>query len=355
MQNVIRRTQRTVRRAERAANRDTINKQKQEKRQFLRAQQQQQSATLQDIKNARKARIEDWNLGPLAPNRAIGRDAAKYGALDRIQSNPLEVPSFMRRKVWPIVEGDRVVITKGLDAGKIGTVKILFKEREAVAIEDLRMAYVDGAMFEGIPGQKNEARREIEIPVPYNQIQLVVKWKDPRTEQTKDVVVEKVEMRPRGHERDPDTNERIYDRFIPGTGIEIPFPDKERPELKDTDSDTLRITVEENSFIPTLLIPPMPETVIDELRNPYSKFRHRHEEEYVEKMSAVDAKENNKEDLLVKMRTPLQEHHARLQEAKKAQPPKVLTEEVLARIGMAMAANRAGNTRKTTVKVDRDA
>lgn len=191
------------------------------------------------------------------------------------------------------------------------------------------------------------------MPISYSDVQLVHKWTDPRTGETKDVIVENVDMEPREFARDPETGEREYSRFIGGTRMSIPWPEKTKPELQDHDDDTLRITAEEKTFIPTLLIPPMPETAIDELRSKYSKFRTRHDEDYVEKMSALDMTEEKQQELLSKMRTPLQELRARKLEAKKQAPPKILTDEMLSRIGHVMAASR--HAPKQTVKVDRNA
>jgi len=139
MQNIIRRTQRVIQRTERRKQRQTVASHKAEKRKYLKQLQQKQTRDLNDIKAARNARIEDWNLGPLAPNRAVGRGAAKYGALEREQLQGVQLPELMRRKQWPIVVGDRVLITQGVDKGQIGKVKELWKERDAVTVEGLNM------------------------------------------------------------------------------------------------------------------------------------------------------------------------------------------------------------------------
>lgn len=139
MQNIIRRTQRAVVRADRRNHRKTVAAQKHEKRKYIEQLQQKRTKDLQDVKAARKARMEDWNLGPLAPNRAVGRGAAKYGALEREQLQGVQIPEFMRRKVWPIVEGDRVLVTKGVDKGRIGVVRQVWKERDSVTVDGLNM------------------------------------------------------------------------------------------------------------------------------------------------------------------------------------------------------------------------
>jgi large subunit ribosomal protein L24 len=359
MQNIIKRTQRAVQRAEKRTQRKTEVNEKHAKKNYLAEVQRLRASKIGDIAAARKARIEDWNLGPLAPNRAVGRHASRYGALTDVQMQPILIPKHMRRKHHHIVEGDRVMVMKGVEKGKIGTVMHLHKEAEMVSLDGLNMAYVDGSKFQEDETDTKKPRHEFNMPFSYDDVRIVHKWFDPRTETVKDVIVEEIEIRPKlgpkGHEKDVNTGERLYDRFVPGEGSYIPWPDKKDVAKKDQEGDTLRITVEENTFIPTLLIPPMPETVIDELRSKYSKFRTRHDDDYVEKMKAQDEASSGDSELLARMRTPLQEHRVRQQEAKKAAPPKVLTDDMLARIGQVMAMHRVGDKAKPVVKVDRDA
>src|SRR5262249_48234034 len=92
--------------------------------------------------------------------------------------------------------------------------------------------------------------------------------------------------------------------------LEQPLPDH-RPEEKEDYSnepagpdDTLRITTEEVTFLPTLIQMPTPASVIDELRNKYSKFRIRHDEEYIEKVKKKEVREQNKQTRVQLMWTP---------------------------------------------------
>lgn len=182
------------------------------------------------------------------------------------------------------------------------------------------------------------------MPIPYDDVHLVGTIEDPETGSSKDVIVENVKMVPEREgpstiKRDPFTGEIEYKRYIKGSNIEIPLPPKAEPDHEDHESDTLRITVEENTFIPTLLFPPMPETVIDELRGKYSKFRTRHDEEFLEKVKNTDRQGERMQQLGLRMRTPLQELHALEKEKKAQRPEPQLTEDMLARIGEVMAAN----------------
>ena len=104
---------------------------------------------------------EDWKLGPLRPNRVVGGDAGKYGALTgnqmqkpdipvRTQKNrnetkakkglELEYPLVVDdKKYFPIVKDDRVVILQGKDKGKVGVVQDVISRTHEFIIKGLNM------------------------------------------------------------------------------------------------------------------------------------------------------------------------------------------------------------------------
>lgn len=99
-----------------------------------------------DIKAARLARREDWELGPLAPKRDVGLNKETYGTLStaRLRGNALTLEE--RLKLNPdggryptIVAGDRVVLLHGRDKGKIGKVTALDAKRQQVTVEGLNL------------------------------------------------------------------------------------------------------------------------------------------------------------------------------------------------------------------------
>jgi large subunit ribosomal protein L24 len=96
---------------------------------------------IRDIRHERTARREDWQMGPLAPKRDVGRATKTYGALTSQRTQGIDNPNW---KDYHIVENDRVVIvTKGhRDQGKIGRVTEVRKEKEECIIEDLNKASV---------------------------------------------------------------------------------------------------------------------------------------------------------------------------------------------------------------------
>lgn len=139
---------------------------------------------------------------------------------------------------------------------------------------------------------------------------------------------------------DRQTKRSSWARVVPGLNIRIPWPRIAPREREDHPVDTLRIDVEEKTFVPTLLRPPVPELVIDELRNRYGIFRTRHEPEYVARKEAEEAEKQARKDLAKTMRTPLKEFHQQQRELRKALGQPVLTEEMLERIGQVIAKNK---------------
>jgi large subunit ribosomal protein L24 len=100
----------------------------------------------------------------------------------------------------------------------------------------------------------------------------------------------------------------LVKRYMPG--LEQPLPDHRPEENEDYSNepagpdDTLRITTEEVTFLPTLIQMPTPAGVLDELRNKYSKFRIRHDDAYIEKVKKKEAHEQNEQNRVQLMRTP---------------------------------------------------
>lgn len=113
---------------------------------------------LQALRRAR----QDWLLGPLRPNRALGDGEEKYGAVGVRYINRPEIPvhtqkhrneirekkgeqlvyplvatalnSNEERKYFHIAKGDRVVVIKGREKNKIGTVKEISQHNHNVMI-----------------------------------------------------------------------------------------------------------------------------------------------------------------------------------------------------------------------------
>ena len=129
-------------------------------------------------------------------------------------------------------------------------------------------------------------------------------------------------------------------RFVPGLAQPIEWPKTEdKREEQAHDDDTYRINVDEKTDRPYLLQPPMPPSVIDELRSKYSVFRDRHDEWYEEMKIAEDRADEHKKLLARMISTPTMELKERTRQEKLARDSE-LTDEQLAQIGQVMANER---------------
>jgi large subunit ribosomal protein L24 len=109
------------------------------------------------LKNAK----EDWKLGNLRPNRAIGDEVDKYGALTGEQIQKPEIPVHTQRnrnearlkrglepiyplvvddmKYFHVVTGDRVVVVNGREKGKMGVVRDVIERTHEVIVAGVNM------------------------------------------------------------------------------------------------------------------------------------------------------------------------------------------------------------------------
>ncbi|KAI9760027.1 MAG: hypothetical protein M1835_000257 [Candelina submexicana] len=292
----------------------------------------------QDLRRARQARREDWELGSIAPRRDVGADTDTYGALDSRRLRGPEKPEKERIKFWNIVAGDRVVIIDGQDKGKIGLIGDVNKKTEEVIVEGLNM--VEAKVPDHMKaGHEQRATLSVEAAVPLSSVRLVFPLQDKETGITRDVIVKKIANSNPYNERDDSIP--TWRRYIPGLNVTIPWPEREPETHKTYDVDTLRIDVDMKTWYPTLKTPPMPRSVIDELRNKYSIFRDRHDPEYEARKEEEWQEATKSQRLSVLMRTPLQEANRRARRERKSKGRGKITPEMLSRIGEVMAAKRA--------------
>jgi large subunit ribosomal protein L24 len=185
----------------------------------------------------------------------------------------------------------------------------------------------------------NRAIVQQSLPVPWDDVRLVYPLRDQQTGHFEDVVVDKVMLRGTGWIQHP-TGRREYRkglRFLPGVNTALEWPKTEEPETAEGfDDDTLRLSVDEVTHSPYLLQPPMPPSVIDELRNKYSIFRSRHEESFIAAKNAQDVAAKRRDNLSRLVSTPLAELKEQQRQKRLEDPPR-LTGEQLAGIGKVMA------------------
>ncbi len=361
MQKLLRRAALAKRQAVRKA-RIQAEKKAYEERQVRHRELKEKGAAKADmLRNARIAKREDWELGPLAPRRGVGDEIETYGALPMALLRTRDVPEKCRPKFRNIVVGDRVVILEGRDKGKIGTVSDIEEDRDMLTVRDMnlvrllrRMTFVvylnhllnerfaddlfvqvDIAVPKWMRERDGDFRMFQTMPRPLkpSQVRLVFPIRDQETEEFRDVIVEKFRI-----ERywDEFTGTYRHNRIIAGTRLAIPFPSQVEPEAVDHEDDTLRISVEEVTWVPTLLSAPMPSSVIDELRNKYSVFRDRHDPEYIAQKMQQDEDVEELKRKALEIQYPLRPKHIF---GPARQEPPDLTEAMLAKIGEVMAKN----------------
>lgn len=183
-----------------------------------------------------------------------------------------------------------------------------------------------------------------EMAIPFRAIRLVYPLPDPSTGIPRDVIISNLTSRRRRF--DVYENKHVFERWVEPQHIRIPWPKKEEPNHVDEEGDTLRVDTEEASYLPTLLIPPMPENLIDELRNKYSIYRDRHDEEYVAQKEAEDtAEEIEARRKLAAMPRGATNIARRRGLGGGRGREHVLPDDVAARIGQHMASNSTGGRR----------
>ncbi|KAI1481257.1 hypothetical protein F4774DRAFT_374792 [Daldinia eschscholtzii] len=345
MQKILRR----VATAERVVAKRTKTKDfkwyKKQKKEQYQDQQQQLALVRGEFEAAKQAVRDEWELGPLAPRRDVGDWAGAKGAIHEARYasyGKISLAMRNRRCQWAggayhlnIAEGDRVVLVDGPDKGRIGKIRSINYDNAEVIVEELNKSNV--RLQAEIREAETPPTFNIEIPIPISGIRLVHPIKDPATGVTRDVIINQLVHG--GFLHDRVSGKRRWSRIVPGLNIAIPWPKKEEKDIKDHKVDTLRIDVENKTFVPTLLRAPMPEAVIDELRNKYSRFRTRHDPEYVARVEAEDKAVEDRKKLMDSMRTPLQEFHRAQREGKKKKGKPRLTKEMLEKIGEVMARN----------------
>lgn len=186
-----------------------------------------------------------------------------------------------------------------------------------------------------------------QAPVPVSSVRLVSPLKNRETGVTRDVIIRQI--KPINIVWDRPTRLRKFERFVPGENVKIPWPRIEPQQRIEHPIDTKRMEVEERTFVPTLLRPPIPEGVIDELRNKYSKFRTRHTPEYIAQKEAEEAAKQGRFKSAESMLLPVQQLNRKLRAERRALGQPMLTEQMLEKIGEVMARNAEAKAKGKTV------
>ncbi|CAO3564134.1 unnamed protein product [Mortierella alpina] len=167
-------------------------------------------------------------------------------------------------QMWRIVRGDEVYITSGKEKGKTGTVKKVLRSLNSLLITERNLVTKH---IRPQPEDPTKATKiQIEAPIHVSNVSLI----DPQTRQPV-----------RTHYRslaNESTGKVERKRFVVGTEVEIPKPKadiaKYKLERVDSPKDTTPKDAREVTFIPDINVPPFPSSsILDELRNPHSKFQ----------------------------------------------------------------------------------
>ncbi|RJE23721.1 KOW motif domain protein [Aspergillus sclerotialis] len=351
MQNVIRKVALARNQAKRKAILSTKDARRKEWNEFLKGQFSYNRAHLDNIRNERQRRQEDWARGPLAPRRDSGMDGKPFGTLGLEGGLRLpEIPKHMRRKYINFAKGDRVCVMKGRDKGKISEISSVDVESESVTLKDLNLCEM------AIPGwmagepEKRTVINRTPAPISIDDIRLVVPLSNP----VKDVLVMHMYGGGPFLDREYGTDTPAHTRYVAGEDIEIPWPNPEAQNHQDKESDTLRLDVETLTWVPSLRKQPFPSSVLDELRNKYSKYRTRHDPNYVKEKKLEEYKQEYLQSM--SLLTPEGEHRA-IQQAKKANSMKgkqdgkgnmIMSRETAAFIERFMRENKGDKASKAT-------
>ncbi|KAI1132149.1 hypothetical protein F5Y10DRAFT_231663 [Nemania abortiva] len=347
MQKILRRVATAERVAAKRQKAKDFTRYKRIKKEAATQTKQQLSLARDEVEEGKQAIRDDWAMGALSPRTDVGKFHDAYGAIGEGRSSgAVRFPLAVRnaRCQWAggayylnLAVGDRVVLLDGPDKGRIGKISEINHDTGEVTVLDLNKSNIRVA--EILRKEVNGMRAaNIELPLPISAVRLVHPITDPATGKTRDVIINQLVHS--GLVTDRVTGKRRWQRVVPGLNISIPWPVKEEPNLPAHKADTARIDVEERTFVPTLLRPPMPEAVIDELRGKYSRFRTRHEPEYIARLEAEEQAKKDRAKLIESMRTPLQEFHRAEREKKKKKGKPRLTLEMLEKIGEVIAKNR---------------
>ncbi|KAJ5611610.1 hypothetical protein N7528_008715 [Penicillium herquei] len=282
MDKVIRRAASARKQAQAKAFRQQKTTELIDRQQVLRARKDYNKSLMTRMKESRQARWEDWQKGELAPMRHVGPEATSYGSVDVALLHPPAIPKHLRRKVILFAEGDRVCVIRGRDKGKINEITQVNRDSETVIVKDVNVTDIHvPAWAKSSMGIQTDTIAQ-PLPIPLDNIRHVIALDVNNT--TKDHIVQHAYAGGPYMERSFDSKLPRFSRYVSGLDIEIPWPTEPEPQHDVGEFDTRGNEVSKVSWIPSLDAPPFPSTVIDELRNKYSRFRTRHDEEYVKKM-----------------------------------------------------------------------
>lgn len=196
--------------------------------------------------------------------------------------------------------------------------------------------------------QQGESRKSVPyaMPIPWSQLKLVHALRDDESGTFRDVIIDTLQVIPSRSTRNQDDSISRGRRYIPSLNLDLPWPETTATEHKTHPDDTPRLNVDiSTNDNPVLAYAPMPTSVIDELRNKYSRFRTRHGPAFIAKHNARQEATERKKMLIKLVTTPSMEMYAKVKEEKEKNRQTQLSDEQLAVIGEAIVRERAEGPR----------
>ena len=164
MQRILRINLQARNQAAKALRKRELNKYREDWKDYEYRHNLREKSRNEHIKAERKARKEDWTMGPLAPKRDVGTNQNLYGTVTNLlYSGPVFPPKVRygpKDNSWDaipdkqkgfeglgnegnIVDGDRVCVVKGKDSliGQIGKVKEVSNDTKELRIEGLNVVW----------------------------------------------------------------------------------------------------------------------------------------------------------------------------------------------------------------------
>lgn len=139
MDKVFRRTALAVHQAKRRARVATEKENRRLRKQAISERARYQQSILRNEKQERQQRREDWMMGPLAPRRDAGE---RYDAFGTVSLDRIQLPTVFkgnRRRYINFAVGDRAVVIRGQDKGKISKIVSIMEPQQSVRLKDLNM------------------------------------------------------------------------------------------------------------------------------------------------------------------------------------------------------------------------
>ncbi|KAK2771378.1 hypothetical protein FQN52_005505 [Onygenales sp. PD_12] len=310
MQKALRRAALAAKQAKRKEKLQAAQDNRDKLRSYFRERQRYEQVFFDQAKTERANRREDWMRGPLAPKRDSALREGVYGTLSVMVSQSPALPREDRRKLINFAVGDRVVVIRGREKGKIGRIVGLDAKSETVKIDGVATVDLEYPAFALANEPDKRPFRPFNLPFKIDDIRLILPI-HPVTGEVGDTIVEHMYGGEPYIERPYGSDSPRHTRFISGLDQALLWPEGVVPDHQDEPVDTLRIDVENKTHLPSIEVYPMPPEFIDELRNKYSKFRTKHDPEWVaQKLEEDRQAEERRNGKLVTPRTLYMEKKA---------------------------------------------